>query len=110
LSQKWGPVHGISNGRAWQAGTQTAKIYYIRGAFDALLVAAFSEQSQYFPANLVARELAKAVDHFYEEPENLPIPIVKALRLVTMRARGEDPGVVEKAIATERRWAMTTSK
>jgi hypothetical protein len=44
---------------------------------------------------------------FYQEPENLPISIVQALRLVTMKARGEDPSVIDKAVAAERRLAMT---
>jgi hypothetical protein len=103
-------THGLCNGRAWQVATQGEKIYYTTGASEVLIVAARAEHPRYFPQSLNAAEFTKAVDRFYQEPENLPIPIVKTLQLVTMKANGDDPGVIDKAVATERRAAMTVPK
>lgn len=103
-------TYGICNGRAWQTFPHSEKIVYTTAASEALVVAAATEHPVYFTYNLSGEEFVKAVDRFYQEPENLPIPIMHALKLVTLKADGEDPDRIAKLVATERRRAVESKK
>jgi hypothetical protein len=86
---------GVINGRAWQTFGEEEKVVYTTGASEALIVVALSP-----------KEFVKAIDRFYQEPENLPIPVMHALKLAVMKANGEDPAVIDKMTASERRQAL----
>jgi len=97
-----------SDGRTWRAlGTEGAKVIYIGGVQEAL---AFLEgiflRGTYFPPSLSVDEMISAVDRFYEQPENLPIPIMQAFRMVTLKANGSDPAPLERELAKLRRDAL----
>jgi hypothetical protein len=96
---------GSLNGRAWNVFPESNKISYITGASEVLKVLDQKDFLEYFPWTLRAGEFVKAIDRFYAVPENLPIEIVFALKIVTMTANGEDPAVIEKSTAYLRRAA-----
>ena len=93
---------GLSSGRTWQRLTPPAKVAYLNGAADALTLLDAGEFLKHVPA-LTPEEVAKALDRFYDESENLPIPILQAMRLVTMKANGAPPADVAEALARTRR-------
>lgn len=98
------------NGRSWQGfKVHDYKLAFIAGIGEAtsFLIGLFNPTYRtYFPQSLSGDELVTAIDRFYEQPENLPIPIMQAMRIVTLRANGEDPTSVDKEIATLRRDAV----
>ena len=57
-----------------------------------------------FPRSLNVGEFAMAIDKFYREPENLPIPVFFGLKVVAMKVNGEDPAVVDKVLSAVRQW------
>jgi len=75
-----------------------------------VFVAGLGQHNVYYPASLGPSEFIKAIDRFYEQPENLPIPIMQAMRMVTARANGGDPAAIEKEIATLRHDALELHK
>ncbi|HEV1284936.1 MAG TPA: hypothetical protein VNU44_06480 [Bryobacteraceae bacterium] len=83
------------------------KIIYLSGLMEGIVfVAGLPQHNVYYPASLRVEEFIKAIDRFYNQPENLPIPIMQAMRMVTARANGSDPAAIEKEIATLRRDAL----
>src|ERR1700679_189681 len=79
---------GVMNGRAWTALTAGDKLSYLFGYADHWQVAtAFENVHRYadhgitdseegwFPLSLPWTDIAKGVDRFYQEPENLRFPI-----------------------------------
>src|SRR5271166_4287768 len=77
---------GNLNGRAWNVFPQSDKISYLTGASEVLKLLEQKSFLEYFPWSLKAGEFSKAIDRFYEVQENLPIPVVLALKVVTMKA------------------------
>lgn len=83
------------------------KLAYVSGISEAIdFLVGLLEYHTYFPASLKPDEFVKAVDAFYDQPENLPIPIMQAMRIVTLKANGEDPAAIDKEIAGLRRDAI----
>jgi hypothetical protein len=64
----------------------------------------------YFPRNLHADKIAEAVDKFYSQPENLPIPIVGAFLVVSLRAGGTSDKFVDEIISDMRETAAKSAK
>ncbi len=63
-----------------------------------------------FPKNLSFEELRKAMDRFYDEPENLPIPLIVGQTIVTLKANGESPQLIAEMIADARKNIATANK
>ena len=101
---------GLLTGRGWRALAEMERVYFLAGAGEALTVAANAEVAKYFPAGLGDGEFAEAVTRFYEDTANRPIPVVHAIRAVSMKANGEDPTVFEKAVAAMRKEALELEK
>lgn len=98
-----------SDGRFWQHLTTPpgTKFSYILGISEGVtFVGSLFQRNVYFPNSLSSDEFIKAIDKFYDQPENLPIPIMQAMRMVTARVNGADPVAIEKEIATLRRDAL----
>jgi len=51
----------------------------------------------YFPSTMTFGEIIKGLDRFYEEPENLILPVIDGLELFTLKANG----VTQEAIDTK---------
>jgi hypothetical protein len=88
------------------------KFHYLLGATDAILEAAPAQYSRYFDVNssLNFGEFSKAIDQFYREPENPPIPIIWAARIVTMKTNGATQRELDQVLSSMRRDAVTNSK
>ena len=93
----------------------------IRGAAAAAVAAtgsspgaekAFNQTAdQYLPSGNFSRaETAKGIDIFCAAPENLPLEIVEALRVVVMRFNGSEGVEIEKELARLRREAAAPSE
>lgn len=110
-------AHGHVNGRFWvllddthgaRPGEATGIIkgLLLMGMKDAVEEVGTPEQrAAHIAESLNVEEIGKALDVFYKAPENLPVPIVWALRVVALRAKGADLAEVEKVIAQCRKAA-----
>jgi hypothetical protein len=96
------------------ATAQAERIAYLAGVRDGMLQADIGLDrdvaSQYFVKGSNFGEASKAVDLFYEEPSNLPIPTGFALRINTMKATGTDSATIENATADIRRRVADTGR
>jgi hypothetical protein len=93
---------GFVNGRLWNGSNIDMKLSYIVGIAEAVSLTS-GDVFRYFGRNLNAAENAKAVDRFYEDPGNLPVPVSFALQIVAMKANGEKPEAVETFTASVKR-------
>jgi hypothetical protein len=110
-------AHGHLNGRFWvllddmhkvQPGETTGVIkrLLLMRMKDAVEEVATPEQrATYIAESLHVEKIGEALDGFYQTPENLPVPIVWALRVVALRAKGADLAEVERVIAQCRKAA-----
>jgi hypothetical protein len=103
-TQPW-KTGGLVNGRAWQSFSQDEKVVFLTGASDTFFMVDEAEFFKNFPRGLQVGEFALAIDQFYREPENLPIPVFFGLKVVTMKVNGEDPAVVDKILSAVRQSA-----
>jgi hypothetical protein len=55
-----------------------------------------------WPGNMIIEDLISSLDHFYETPENRPIPISGGLSILAMRAAGESESNIQKEIGRYR--------
>jgi len=67
--------------------------------------AAAKLESTHLPDAITSSDVVKAVDKFYAEPENVPIPIV-AQRIVVMGFAGETDQAIRDATLDLRKVAM----
>ena len=103
-AQSW-KTGGLVNGRAWQSFSQDEKVVFLTGASDTFFMVNEAEFFKNFPRSLNVGEFAMAIDKFYREPENLPIPVFFGLKVVAMKVNGEDPAVVDKVLSAVRQSA-----
>lgn len=96
---------GFLNGRGWQAIAPGAKFIYVFGVSEGLLAEARSSRANYLPDNLVLAEIQQGVDRFYIEPENILIPIIQALKIVTMKAAGASQSDIDAMLSLQRKYA-----
>jgi len=108
-----GSTHGLSNGRFWvsmehsldQEGIPLAKVAFVSGVSDALSDAARDDYYSYLGKGMTAHETIDALDAFYKVPENLRVPIVWALSVVSLRAKGGSAAEVDALTAKCRKRA-----
>ena len=98
---------GYINGRTWRALQSGEKILYLTGFAEALLQVDSPMRSNYIATQLSTGEAGEAVDRFYAEPENLPIPVTGALVVVTMRANGAAQSSINDVLSFSRRLALS---
>jgi hypothetical protein len=110
------------NGHFWQTLPHDSKVGYLYGylegysnGFAESAVAtgvplekaldAFKKSSDEITttAKLTYSDLAKGIDKVYEDPANVVLPIVNALRVFMLRAKGATPEAVERELAMYRR-------
>ena len=97
------------NGRGWLNAEGYARSMYVSGVQSALHNFPSDNGQLVTPAHMTVGEMCAALERFYAEPENLPVPVVFALGIVTAKAAGTDPATVEKMAATLRRIASETA-
>ncbi len=106
---------GSLNGRFWRSMTvdQDQKIVFVLGYSTAIQYAVTGMSSllkvnnqtlldSLFPSRLTGAELVSALDRFYDTPENGPITINAAVKLIAQRVSGADEATIQKAIADAR--------
>jgi hypothetical protein len=112
-------THGHLNGWAW-TGLRSVKAdppslteMYVWGALSALDAVRSDTNGDTNDAAKLARphmspaELSLALDQFYVNLLNRPVPIVYAFTLIKLRIEGADPVAVEKIAVTMREDAAT---
>jgi len=118
-----GPVHSQSpvnqsvsnlttgghwNGRYWRTLSTNEKTSFMAGYSNAVeSVAAvliggdfehFKRTTAIFLPSLTIGEITRALDLFYETPENGPIGITNALHVIASRASGTDAATIEQMV------------
>jgi len=103
-------TNGTANGRFWNDLAPNQKSAYLNGLWDGLAQAkgflnAANVESLY-PLGLTNGEIDKALDRFYDTPENIQVPIGWALVICRQRLQGVDESEVQKHILTFRQYAV----
>ncbi len=91
--------NGALNGRYWTAQTAQNRLDFIVGYAEAWMALASIEFPKEFPDKIPYGELVAGINQFYATPENLVIPIYRAISLWTMKANGADPAKYADAVA-----------
>lgn len=90
-------AYPMVNGRWWLQVPKDMKLGY---------VTAWNESTHEPEKNLAPQatfgDIVQAADEFYSHPENRPIPVSWALRIVNMKARGVSAECVEATIEIQR--------
>jgi len=82
---------GQENGRAWHDMDSPTKVGFILGLRATMAhlairgVVDLEQRHRYLVDQLTFGETARAVDRFYETPENMPIPILWAMEVIANR-------------------------
>jgi hypothetical protein len=91
--------------------TPRERLYYVVAAYDsAHFFIVPEDMKKYFPATLTKGDTVKAVDKFFETPENIPIPIMHAFRVIAMRSEGATVELVDKEISALRHAAAASAR
>lgn len=104
------------NGRFWLGYSQAEKEAYLIGSGEAI-VAVCSDTSTtktevaeriqlHTPRELTVNEIRRALDRFFEAPENVLIPVLDAIRIVAMKERGRPQAEIDAELSTLRLLAM----
>jgi hypothetical protein len=103
---------GLSNGRSWQALDKMAKISYVIGYREGVTATSrvateatlgTTVRQVLAGSSLNNREMADALDRFYQNPLNRPLAISDAVYIVVRQATGGDPKEISKTIRQLRR-------
>jgi hypothetical protein len=102
------------NGRFWKGSMPFVKTGFLLGYEQALVTTGapqFPEYSKFeefkkqlYPA-LTMSEIESAVDRFYETPENGPVAVSDALRIIAAKANGGSAEDIEKLTEDSRKSA-----
>jgi hypothetical protein len=100
----------LFNGRAWKswdAGHDLARSGYLIGVAEATktvkCISKNEELSPEFPFVLRPVEIIEALNRFYDDPENMPIPIRWALHIVSLKVNGKTSEEIHATIERLRR-------
>jgi hypothetical protein len=107
---------GVSNGRFWKVLGDDAKFVWLTAYHDGLtngLAASRAAEGKdiniriavWFPSSLTWADTRAAVDQFYLVPENAPIPLNGALKIICSKSRGADKVAIEQETAEWRKIA-----
>jgi hypothetical protein len=106
----------LSNGRAWGIFADAEKKIYLLGLSEGIvsMLGVFPDTGDYLkeqvPQSLSIIEVSKALDRFYADPENIPIPVIRAMHIVALKTMGLEPDRLEREVALERRLASEARK
>jgi hypothetical protein len=87
----------ITNGHIWKIIPQIAKTVHLAGFAEA-----YAMDRGRFPEGWNAPTIIPFLDQLYEDPANLRIPTVWAVKLIAMKAGGADEPTIEKERSTMR--------
>ncbi|MEO8051013.1 MAG: hypothetical protein ABI833_11405 [Acidobacteriota bacterium] len=92
-------TQGLLNGRGWLPMTLQERIYFLGAAHDMQQV--YGDFGLHF--GLTSQQLANAVEDFYINPANLPLPVIDALQIISLQRKGVAPPEVEQRLVEMRR-------
>ncbi len=97
-------TYGLLNGRAWKTLlTVDQKIVYLYGINEAVNVEARDKAHNYFPPDITYEQKRQAIDRFYDEPENILIPVVDSVVFVTLQLNGTPQTAIDRQLSDIRR-------
>jgi hypothetical protein len=105
----------LLNGRFWMGLADLGedvilfKTVFVMAATDGLSETPPQKRSLYIPGSLTNAETVAALDAFYKVPENLPVPVMWALSVVSLRAKGGSQADVEALAARCRKRAAASN-
>jgi hypothetical protein len=118
---------GFCNGRLWNVLDEQTKLAwleaYSNGVTYALLTTAITTRVNDAPSQVYASvsakiesifpsltwvEVRKALDRFYDSPENGPISMPEAVRVLSMKVAGVPQAEIDKRVAYMRQVAIRT--
>jgi len=79
-----------------------------RSAMDGMELSKFEELKKRFWPTLTLNEIESALDRFYDTPENGPVQITDALRVVAAKANGGSADEIEQLAEESRKSAAAT--
>lgn len=84
-----GTTYGDINGRGWNAISSDGRTLYLRGVSDGIIrESSDAFKKKYMCGTLSTAEVRTAIDRFFSEPENLLVPVIDALHIVSMKVNG----------------------
>ena len=86
-------VNGLLDGRLYD--------YFKTWAVDSTLAFDLYDESIDY---LKTSEVIRSVDHFYDDPTNLYLPIASAILIVNMIAQRQPPELIESYILASKKW------
>jgi hypothetical protein len=109
----WEQVHtdGQVNGRFWNGATMEGKMSFLMGFTGGLVHAKLIHEAvtveNSYPFSMTNGEVGKALDRFYDTPENMKIPIGFALVICRQRLEGAPEAEIQEHILVFRRYSTT---
>jgi len=97
------PEGKLLAGRFWTDTPNAVKIGYMLGLHEYLGSIHPADGKKYFPPALTMGEMVAAMDQFYKEPENMPIPLLFSQVAVTLKANGASDAEVSKLVSALRK-------
>jgi hypothetical protein len=94
------------NGELWNSPelsskdflAQTMKVYLIRGVYEGIYYVNPKKLCSIYTCERNYEDLVMALDKFYGDDENIKIPIVDALELVSMEIKGKDKTLIQEKL------------
>ncbi len=96
---------GMGNGRMWAALAPPARLTYLSGMRDVVLLLAPPEADAFFAGDFSPAEIAASIDSFYLVPENARIPVVEAIQICIAKFKGGTAASIESATVDARQRA-----
>jgi hypothetical protein len=95
---------GLFNGNAWNAFPSTdVQRIYLAGVSEALIrEAPATFEKNYMAGNLTTADVQVLISNFYSQRENLFIPIIDALHVVSMKTHGASQASIDEQIQIQR--------
>lgn len=99
------------NGELWNSPAlspkdylaQSLKVYLIRGIYEGIYYLSPDKLCKKYTCNKNYDELVSALDKFYSNKENIKIPIVDALEIITMEDREMDKDLIKEKLRIQRK-------
>ena len=99
-------TNGLYNGRFWKQLAAGEKIMFVVGFTNGIGITNVPNAEAYVPAKLTNNEIVGGLDRFYLEPENLLIPLSLSVVILSQKASGAEPALIDSLIAEVRRWSV----
>ena len=100
-NSRTGKRYKLLNGRSWNRTSDSGKINFVLGYVEAIEALGDNDAMTTVP-NVQIKEIVKALDGFYTEPENLPFRIVDAIYIFAAKSAGLRQSEIEELMRAMR--------